>query len=295
MAHLFRSSDQKRVSLELLHARPNQPLAFGISGYIPELKILATLDDDTGTELPPTFCKTTKLSAVGDRWQFLFIKEGTFRVELRNGTAVWDWMRLTISNKLTSGWKDYQAVASGTLKVQVLWTKEPPAQNPLQYYALVATMLLKQHGLALDIKPGLDFVSSARLEFEKDIVASPAGNLDDLHRKLKQNIEYNKGERLMVVLGPARQHTDADKDPGDLAGKTVSSADTGIPGNPFIVLNVNHTSRDGATLLHEMCHVAGFQDHNFEDPTNVTSYGKFRNRLQRERIQELSSAFFCAH
>lgn len=61
--------------------------------------------------------------------------------------------------------------------------------------------------------------------------------------------------------------------------------------NPFVVLNVHTPAVDGATLLHEMGHAAGFCDHS-QVTSHFMSYGTMRNEVTAGHITNFSKAFF---
>ena len=70
----------------------------------------------------------------------------------------------------------------------------------------------------------------------------------------------------------------------------------------FVLLNYNKMVPDGMTLLHEMCHCAGYHDHAGESGRpkdeavlrNVMAYAWRRNELDAEAVRLLNGAFFRA-
>jgi hypothetical protein len=226
--------------------------------------------------------------------QFTFLKEGWFRVELRMGDVNWDWARIKSVAKATA--KKSSVKGSGALNLEILWAGKP-SNNNLPHYLTNARILLEQYGFKLNFNMNGDFQSSKLLDFQKDIVVSAAGNLDELAKVVVQRPEYKKGDSLVVVMGAARQHTDADKDDGGFRGICVGE-EYGVTGNHFVLLNYNGTSPDGMTLLHEMTHAAGYHGHPGESgrkadtPRNVMTYGWRRNELDEEGLRKLNAAFF---
>jgi hypothetical protein len=112
----------------------------------------------------------------------------------------------------------------------------------------------------------------------------------------QQKADYMRGDKLYVIVGPARQMESVSADPGNLAGQTVEKAQ-GALGKPYVVINLDNPSSDGATMLHEMCHAAGYHHGDDEgkqdkDDKNVMSYGARRNLVHNDRISDLQKAFF---
>src|SRR5262245_3319645 len=139
MSHIVRMPKEDRVSLQTLNARPNQPITLGIALFVPGLKLVALAEDGSVCgSCTITEVKTTKPNFAVNTLSFKGV--GTFRVELRMGDAMWDWLRVDTK---TAG-KDastYAATGTGKVKVEVLWTKEP-GRNPMTHYKTVAEMML---------------------------------------------------------------------------------------------------------------------------------------------------------
>jgi hypothetical protein len=296
MSHIVKMPKGDRVSLETHYVLPGQPLLLGIALYTQGLKLVALAEDGS-------VCQTCDI--VPDRtskpalpvFKLTFKGRASFRVELRMGDAMWDWMRVD-TTKVPKDAADYSAKGTGKVKVEVVWTKQPASKNPMPHYKTVAEMMLKTHGYKLDIK-GFEYSDTRKLNFGDIIVGvgGDNGNLGGLSQALSsQMADYNRGDKLYVVVGPARQNADQTKDPGNLAGQTVEKAQ-GATGKPYVVINVDNPSSDGATLLHEMCHAAGYHhgDKNGvedKDEKNVMSYGTRRNLVHKDHIEDLQKAFF---
>jgi hypothetical protein len=289
MAHLELRPAGTRISNSTIDVKPNQAVTVGVWGGNPALQLLPTTDSQQealGQVLPATLCRAVDLPA--DQKQFTFLKEGFFRLELRMGQTNWDWARVRCASKAEA---TAAAKGSGTLYVDVLWAGNPPPQT-LQHYVINARMVLERHGFKLRVTPGTTPTSPSQLDFRDQVVAQVGQNIEDLAKLVVKRPEYQSGN-LVVVAASARQHTDPDKDTGGLMGLTVGS-DYGVTGNPFVLIAANNASADGMTLLHEMCHAAGFHDHNFDQPRSIMSYGPRRNELQAERVRQLDAAFFKA-
>lgn len=258
---------EDRVSLQTLLAKPNQPITLGIALYAPGLKLVAFAEDGTVCgSCTITEVKTNKPNFSVSTLSFKGVS--TFRVELRMGDAMWDWLRVDTK---TAG-KDsstFAATGTGKVKVEVLWTKEP-GNNPMTHYKTVAEMMLKTHGYKLDIK-GDKFDQSRLLKFGDIItgVSGDNGNLGGLSQALaQQKADYLRGDKLYVIVGRARQMENESADPANLAGQSVEKAQ-GALGKPYVVINMDISSSDGATLLHEMCHAAGY--HHGDDHVSKTT------------------------
>jgi hypothetical protein len=313
MSHLVSVPDDKRVSLDTVHLRPNQPFKVGVWGMTSALQLVATKDSKWDKEVlkatkdlrlagagevvgPPT-CKTAPLPIPPGKKdyaasQFSFATEGDYRIELRNGINVWDWLRISCSVKAPD--KDIKAKGSGTLNVHVVWaTASAPQPDPLPHYITVARLLFEKHGFKLSITPATPTFSEPRIKgFEKGVVCEKNfGNVQGLATEVAKLPQYSAGKSVVVVMANARETIEEYKDDGSLAGQTVTSAEFGISGKPFIILNANCRSLDGATLAHEMGHAAGFCDHSGVT-SHVMSYGPRRNQFPSGRIQDLQNAFF---
>jgi hypothetical protein len=227
-----------------------------------------------------------------------FRAEGYFRIDLRMGNVNWDWLRIRCAKKVPASVNELNVQGSGTLYIEVLWTREPPRNHPLDHYVINARSVLQRYGYRLVVSPGTAFVASRLIDFASDIVCSPAGNLDVLNKIVTARREYLRKTALVVVLGAARQHTDADLDPNALLGKMIGR-EYGVFGNPYVVINFKKTSADGMTLLHEMGHAAGFHGHEDDEGRRtavshhrIMSYGPRRNTLTAEQVENFNKAFF---
>jgi hypothetical protein len=285
-----------RVSLQTLYVLPSQPLSLGIALNVSGLKLVALAEDGSPCQscaIAPDRTSKPDLPV----YKLTFSGKASFRVELRMGDSMWDWLRVD-TTKVPKDVGDYAAKGGGKVKVEVVWTKKPSMKNPMPHYKTVAEMMLKTHGYALDIK-GFEYNDSQKLNFGDIIVGvgGDNGNLGGLSQALsQQRADYNRGDKLYVVVGPARQNADETKDPGNLAGQTVEKPQ-GALGKPYVVINMDSASADGATLLHEMCHAAGYHhgDKNGvedKDDKNVMSYGSRRNLVHKDNIENLQKAFF---
>ena len=315
MAHLVSVPDDKRISLDTVFLRPNQPLKVGVWGMASDLKLVATKDngwdDDVlkqtkdlrlagaGEVLGAPLCKAAPLTIPPGKKdyaasQFTFAAKGTYRIELRNGINVWDWLRVSCDVKPPETIADNKTKGSGTLNVHVVWaTAGPPHPDPLPHYITVARLLFEKHGFQLAITPITPTFSEPRIKgYEKGVVCEKNyGNVQGLAAEVAKLPQYSSGKSVVVVMANARQTIEEYQDDGSLAGQTVTSQEFGISGNPFIILNANNRALDGATLAHEMGHAAGFCDHSGVT-SHVMSYGPRRNELPSGRIQDLDKAFF---
>ena len=313
MSHLVRVTDEKRVSLETIYVPPRTPFKVGVWGMTNDLKLVAckdgtfdqakitagaSLQEAARTEIVEgTACQAAVLPPPPNKQlfvkQFTFTKEDFFRIELRNGIHVWDWIRVQCASKKPDNLKAPQAKGSGKLNVHVVWaTREKPALNFLPHYITVASLLLEKHGYKLNVTGSSWSFESQLAHFADNgiICQDDFGNLDLLAKTMSKVPAYATGDKLLVVMGRARQTLQDYGPDKSLAGQTVT-AKQGASKN-FIVLNVDNASLDGATLVHEMGHAAGFCDHNFGDHKSVMSYGARRNTFEKGRIEDFNRAFF---
>ena len=315
MAHLVSVPDDKRVSLDTVFVRPNQPFKVGVWGMAGDLKLVATKDNGwdkdvlkqtkdlrlagAGEVVGAPLCKMAPLPVPPGKRdyaasQFTFATKGDYRIELRNGINVWDWMRISCDVAPPAALADVKKKGSGTLNVHVVWaTGGAPQPDPLPHYITVARLLFAKYGFQLSITPATPIFSEPRIKgFENGVVVEKSfGNVQGLAAQVAKLPQYSSGKSVVVVMANARQTIEAWQDDGSLAGQTVTSQEYGISGNPFIILNANNRSLDGATLAHEMGHAAGFCDHSGVT-SHVMSYGPRRNQLPAGRIQDLEKAFF---
>ncbi len=133
---------QKRSSLESIHVKPNGKIQVACWGMCPGLEFIATDDLDwqfdiasgtyreedkakytLGTKLTAAQCKVTDLPCTLPNVavkQFQFTASGQYRIVLRMGSAIWDWMRVYVMQQAPESVSD-KAVTDGALKVEVLW------------------------------------------------------------------------------------------------------------------------------------------------------------------------------
>lgn len=296
MSHFVKVPGEKRVSLETLQVAPGSPLTLGVWGWKDDLGLSVVALNESGQTTD--FC-TIKMpvGAPKDRRVLTFSKEGTYRIELKQGESMWDWLRVAATKNAANS-ADYKATGSGTLGLEVFWVGNGGSQKPMTHYITVATLLAERHGFKLDIKGG-EYSEPRKLKMSRAIVTGVGddnGNLGVLSAELKEKIEYTKGDRLVVIVGSARQMEDEAKDPKNLNGMCIESKH-GAVGKPYLLINGDRTSADGATLFHEMCHAAGYHHGDKEavednDPKNVMSYGERRNLVHKDRIETLKNAFF---
>lgn len=314
MSHLMSWPSQKRISLDSVQVLPGGKIKVACWGMCPGLEFIATTDADwsndvasynykeenkdqyiLGAKLTPQQCKVTDLPSalpniVAREFQF-FGDSTSYRIILKMGTAVWDWMRVHVT-KNTPDVIANHAVASGTLNVEVLWAvPQGVGFNFLPHSMTVTQLLLAKHGLKLKLNPGTAYDGTRFISgFEDGVICSYAkwGNLDRLANKLKENPRYRK-DALMVIMANAREESIQNGDNHKkVTGVTVSQFKQV---NPFVVLNVHTPAVDGATLLHEMGHAAGFCDHS-ETVSHFMSYGTMRNEVTAGHITNFSKAFF---
>ncbi len=313
MSHLVRVTDEKRVSLETIYVPPKTPFKLGVWGMTNDLKLVACKDGDfdkakiqAGASLQEaarteivegTACQTAVLPPPPNKQlfvkQFTFTKEDYFRIELRNGIHVWDWIRVQCAAKKPESAKASAVKGSGTLNVHVVWaTREKPALAFLPHYVTVASLLLEKHGYKLN-------VTGTSWSFEKELAdfadngvvcQDGSGNLEGLAKTMNKVPSYAAGDKLLVVMARARQTLQDQGPDKTLAGQTVTGKHGAV--RNFIVLNVDNASLDGATLAHEMGHAAGFCDHNFGDHKSVMSYGARRNTFEQGRVEDFNKAYF---
>lgn len=312
MSHLMTWPARKRLSLESVHVPPNGTLQVACWGAGNGLEFHATDDADwsfdvqagiyndadkqkyvLGTKLTSAQCKITdvpcddKVVAVK---KFQFKESGQYRIVLKMGTAIWDWMRVYVMQQAPEAVANKE-MATGTLNVDIIWAvKANVGINYLPHAMQVSELLLAKHGLKLKINPNTEYSNARYLDgFENGIICryDQWGNLGEVADKLKAK-GFDRQNALTVIMGNAREVPNAEDDTKRLAGCTVSKY-TQV--KPFVVLNVNAASVDGATLLHEMGHAAGFCDHESAS-SHFMSYGTLRNEVTKGHIRNFAKAFF---
>jgi hypothetical protein len=313
MSHLMSWPTRKRLSLESVHVLPQGKLDVACWGMCPGLEFVATDDLDQefdiaagtyrdeekskytlGTKLTDAQCKVTDLPCTDPTVaakRFQFKDTGNFRIALRMGGHVWDWMRVYVAQSAPDSIAN-KAVTDGALNVDIVWAaKEGFGLNTLPHTVTVARLLLEKHGLKLNVNPGTGYNASRYLPgFESGIVCTygTGGNLEKVADSLKAK-SLSRSGALTVIMANARETADASQDSGRLAGATVSQYKQV---NPFVVLNLNTGSVDGATLLHEMGHAAGFCTHAKGAPAHFMSYGAMRNEITKEHVANFRNSFF---
>lgn len=312
MAHLMNWPGQKKLSLESVHVTPNGNLQVACWGMCPGLEFIATDDLDwqfdiasgtfreeekakytLGTPLSAAQCKVTDIPCKVPNTvvkQFQFKESGQYRIVLRMGGGLWDWMRVYVKNNVPEVITDKE-ITDGALNVEILWAvPQGYGINYLPHATTVAGILLQQHGLKLNLSPSPAYNSGRILSgFESGIVCTYGqdGNLNKVADALKTSPHYRK-DALMVIMANARETKDPGYDKNRLAGVTVSQY-TQV--KPFVVLNLNVAAVDGSTLLHEMGHAAGFCDH--ESPgSHFMSYGALRNEVTKGHVRNFRNSFF---
>ncbi|BDC49045.1 hypothetical protein F183_A13610 [Bryobacterales bacterium F-183] len=300
---------RKRLSLESVHVTPNGTLQVACWGVGAGLEFHATDDADwsfdiqagtyndankqnyvLGTKLTDTQCKITdvpcddKVVAVK---KFQFKEPGQYRIVLKMGAAIWDWMRVYVMQKAPDSIAD-KKVTTGTINVDFVWAvKENVGINYLPHTLQVTELLLAKYGMKFNAQYTKNTPTRYLPGFEDGIICryDDYGNLQKVHDQAKAK-GFFSGKALTVVMGNAREVPAAADDTKRLAGCTVSKYE-----NKFVVLNVNAVSVDGATLLHEIGHAAGFCSHESAG-SHFMSYGTMRNEVTKGNITDFEKAFF---
>jgi hypothetical protein len=321
MSHLMNWPDQKRMSLESVHVLPGGKIRIACWGMCPGLEFIATTDDDwgaaidsnqtitdkekfsLGTKLTEKQCKVTdipcKTANVAVK-EFQFFDVGhtmTARIVLKMGSAVWDWMRVHVKINVPAEISNRET-GTGTLKVEVMWAvPDGVGINSLPHATTVARLILAKHGMGLQVGPSLSWNPANYIRgFEDGVIASfhNWGNIGKLAAKLPP-----KPDSVIVVMCNLRD------EPIQNNGnhKKVTGATFNLDGSAdntqkkrFIVLNVHAASVDGATLIHEMGHAAGFcckDSVHSDDSSHFMSYGTMRNEAAGS-IGKFQEAFFCS-
>ncbi len=295
MSHLaLGNPNGQRVSLKTLYVAPQAPLKIGVWGWIDGLQLVLTTDPEMTKNSPDPAVPVNDLqcapkAAAAAETKFTFKQTGKYRLELRHGTAVWDWCRVDCDPKNVRPVQE--AKGSGVLNVEILWSKPPKmGKNPIGWYATVADLLLQKHGFKLNIVGGTEYSAARELDFGKnDIIDQKnVGNIDGLTLAVQKRPEYTRPNSVVVVCGPARQHLQEGMDPWPYQGAHIGP-DDGNYGQPYAIVNTDERSPDGATLLHEVIHCAGGKHKNCRD---VIGYGYRRNELDAHIVGLLGKAFF---
>lgn len=300
---------RKRLSLESVHVQPNGTLQVACWGIGNGLEFHATDDADwtfdiqsgtykdedkqkyvIGTKLTGTQCKITDVPSQDPKVavkNFQFKESGQYRIVLKMGTAIWDWMRVYVMQKAPDSIAG-KKVISGTINVNFVWAvSENVGINYLPHTLQVTELILAKYGLKLNAQHSKYTATRHLPGFEGGIVCryDQYGNLQKVHDQMVAK-GFFVDNALTVVMGNAREVPNASDDTKRLAGCTVSNYK-----NKFIVLNVNAVSVDGATLLHEIGHAAGFCAHESAG-SHFMSYGTMRNEVTKGNIDQFAIAPF---
>ncbi|HYT93467.1 MAG TPA: hypothetical protein VEL76_32415 [Gemmataceae bacterium] len=188
-------------------------------------------------------------------------------------------------------WKALQEyVHPGNVKVRLMlfWTSNADS-DPSQRLVAAADKLLKEHGLGLDVRPGVPKQAATTLPYSRVVLT---GN-DDQVKEVRQLADTALGGAqsiLPVIFCPF----------GEVKGATswstngVTFKDLGSP--TFVFINSKVQSADGLTLLHEIGHAAG-RGHVPMGPTdkiaNFMSNESTRTGVLRAQVIDIANAFFA--
>lgn len=145
--------------------------------------------------------------------------------------------------------------------------------------------MLKEHNLKLDVIPARSKTPSSTLAFQERIyLADHAAELRNLaHQKLVAN------GRLPVIFCRFRSGVGGDSDTRGYVEKTLPNW------LPFVLINVDETSPDNVTLLHEIGHAGGL-GHMGSNPSdavfNFMSYAANRDDMLRNQVIAIAKAYF---
>jgi hypothetical protein len=322
MSHLMNWPDQKRMSLESVHVLPGGKVRVACWGMCDGLEFIATTDDDwgaaiasnqtitdkekfsLGTKLTDNQCKVTNIPCKTPNVsvkEFQFFDVGTTmtaRIVLKMGAAIWDWMRVHVKINVPAEISNRE-IGSGTLKAEIMWAvPNGVGFNSLPHATTVARLLLAKHGMGLQVGPSLSWNQANYIRgFENGVIASfqQWGNIPKLAAALPP-----RPDSVIVVMANLRDEPiENNGNHKKVAGATFnldgsSSSDPANPKRRFIVLNVHAASVDGATLIHEMGHAAGFcckGDVHSDESSHFMSYGTMRNETAGS-IGNFQKAFF---
>jgi hypothetical protein len=180
----------------------------------------------------------------------------------------------------------YKHPGNQKVRLSAFWASTVSTDPSTRYFE-VAEKMLKEHGLGLDIAPGRVKMASNTLAYGEQIYLE--SQADDL-RKLAEGAGAVEGNRLIVIFVPFKSAVGNETDVNGLVRRDM-------PGfKPFVLINTNHMSADGVTLLHEIGHAADCEHiaaSSGDVVQNFMSYGGNRSDMLRDQVIKISKSFFA--
>ena len=171
----------------------------------------------------------------------------------------------------------------GSTKVRItLFRTNAVKEDPSSRYISVASKILKEHDLTLDV-----YKVSQPLDYDREITA-PYEVLDV--RMLAHEAYQDVVPRLPVIVCPYHM-----LDKTEAEGLTEPSTDW----LPFVLINSLYNSSDGVALLHEIGHAAkvpGVVDVNVgqkDAVENFMLYGNNRTDMTKSQVLAIAHSYFA--
>lgn len=292
MAHFESASPRKRISVSTVFLQPKQTIELAVSGYIAGLSVRST--DDTVVKVSTPLGSNGRCAITAVDVNKLEVP----RIELvMSGGAVWDYFEASaISGPLPAGWQeinDYVHPGNRTVMVTTFWARNANP-NVLGHAATVARLILGQHGLNLQITPGVQPSAQHTIPFDKEI-----STLDDVKaiREQAASTGLTSDNRLVVI---AVRYSDMVQGTPSPYGQTFLGFGRFV--RPFVFINSAKISPTAVTLLHEIGHAALGAGHEHAGKTAVvanvmdealhSTYKSTGTNMNRKQVVGIAGAFF---
>jgi hypothetical protein len=189
--------------------------------------------------------------------------------------------------ELRKALQEYVHPGNVKIRLMLFWTSNADS-DPSQQLVAAADKLLKQHGLALEVRPGAPRQAATTVPYSRVVLT---GNDDQVKevRQLADKALAGDQSVLPVIFCPF----------GEVAGATTCSVN-GVTfkdlGPTFVLINSKVRSADGLTLMHEIGHAAG-REHVPKGSTdiiaNFMSNEANRTGMLRGQVLAIANAFFA--
>ena len=176
------------------------------------------------------------------------------------------------------------AASTKKVRIALFWTEAAKGETLSSRLVQKARELLKSNNTGFDLDV---YQVHADLPYKGEISDS-----DDATRALDmaKSAPSYAANRLVVIfykVTPAQCDANRQQCPRVPFGNTPKDG----AGNPYILLNVNKTHPDNATLLHEIGHAAGVEsrdsDDTLADLDDVMSYGTNRTKIGANQLNKM--------
>jgi hypothetical protein len=298
MSH-FESPQFNRISLETvrLNLSNKREADIWVWGYSPEIDVISTderIVTVVSTEARPGGYARVRIRALAESQAIMP------KLQLRfQKLQVWDYCLVEVSNTALPAGYDaihrYQTPKPAKVKINLYWD-QGTTDNSIAYYMIVCDMLLRRHGLRLEVMPSKTSSPSNSVNYREEIyLSSQKAELLDLVGK----IAVTDPGRLPVVICRFR----AGANPIDAYGFTSDLPAELQPklGKKYVFIDSNSRNPAGTTLLHEIGHAAGLghmtggahvTDENLMNDSAVPPYTPTGPDMLINQVKAIAAAYF---